>query len=276
MSLAYEEWIGRTRTEVDCVTQRLVAEYKLTLGTLCGPGEVPAGFHWALSPDMAAAGDLGRDGHPRPGHLLPKLPLPRRMWAGGEVKSITPFRQGETITRSSKISDVTFKTGRSGDLGFVTLHHHYHAGTELRLTDRQDIVYRQDPAPDAPAPPLNPGPDWLPRQAWRVTPDSTLLFRYSALTFNGHRIHYDYPYATGVEGYAGLVVHGPLQSTWMQNLAATIFGAAAASFSYRGLTPLIAGTAAVVEARDSDAGLELRVRRESDGVVTMQGSAVRA
>ena len=275
MNAPYESWIGRSRTASDVITPRMIAEYRIILGALCGPGDIPAGAHWCLSPDLVDRGDLGRDGHPRPGIFLPELPLPRRMWAGGEVCVRQPFRQGDTVTRTTTISDVTFKKGRSGDLGFVTVNHAYHGSQGLCLTDRQDIVYRADPDPSHPVRPVAAAETWTPRLAWHVVPDATLLFRYSAITFNGHRIHYDFPYATKVEGYGGLVVHGPLQATWMQTLAATLFGAPAATFSYRGMSPLIAGDAVVIEARDSETGLDVRVRREADGVVTMQGHAVK-
>ena len=270
----WSDWIGRRREAGDLVTERMVAEYRVILTGTCGPGEVPAGFHWCLAPDLAPPEDLGRDGHPRPGIFLPRLPLPRRMWAGGEIRFFQPFQTGATVTRTSTIADVTFKTGRSGKLGFVGVDHEYHAAGELLLSERQNIVYREDPAPgSARTPP--PGEDWSPVETWHAHPDSTLLFRYSALTFNGHRIHYDHPYATGVEGYDGLVVHGPLQAVWMQNLAATIFGALPASFRYRGLSPLTVGHKVTIEAREAADGLDLRVRRDEDGVVTMEASAAR-
>ncbi|QOL82671.1 FAS1-like dehydratase domain-containing protein [Pseudooceanicola spongiae] len=268
-----EHWIGRSRRLSDVITRRMVEEYRVTLGARCGPGDVPAGFQWCLSPDVAPRSDLGRDGHPRPGLFLPQLPLPRRMWAGGDITVVRPFRLGETVTRTSTISDVTFKQGRSGDLGFVTVRHEHEGEDGICVTERQDIVYRADPDPEQPVRLPAPGDLWTPRKVWEVTPDATMLFRYSALTFNGHRIHYDYPYATQVEGYGGLVVHGPLQATWMQNLAASLVGSQQMSFRYRGMSPLFAGQPVCVEAIDAEDGLQLRVRRLSDGVVTMQGSA---
>jgi len=270
---AQDDWIGRSTTGTDLVTARLVAEYRATLGDLCGPGEVPAGFHWCLAPDIYPAPDLGRDGHPRPGLVVPELPLPRRMWAGGEIAFLAPFAVGEAVTRTSTVRDITFKTGRTGKLGFVAVDHSYAVDGSVRVSERHDIVYREDPKPGQSDRP-EPGEDWAPLRAWAVAPDPTMLFRYSAATFNGHRIHYDRPYATGVEGYDGLVVHGPLQSSWMQNLAADIFGALPAHFRYRGLSPLVAGQAVTVEAREGAEGLDLRVRRAADGVVTMQATAV--
>ena len=275
MAEAYDDWIGRTRVMTDIITPRLLAEFRVMLGDRCGPGEVPAGFMWCLSPDIHDVADLGRDGHPRTGLFLPKLPLPRRMWAGGEVRTLAPFALHDEVTRTSTISGVEFKRGRSGDLGFVTVDHAYDSPRGPCVTERHDIVYRADPDPERPAPVPAAGDPWAALHAWHVTPDPVMLFRYSAITFNGHRIHYDRPYAQQVEGYGGLVVHGPMQATWMQNLAASIFGAPAAVFRYRGLAPLIAGQPVTVEAIDSETGLDLRVRRDADGVVTMQASAER-
>ncbi|WOI57821.1 MaoC family dehydratase N-terminal domain-containing protein [Palleronia sp. LCG004] len=267
-------WIGKSRSATDRVTARLVAEYHAVLGTLRGPGEIAAGFHWCLAPDIAAREHLGRDGHPRPGLVLPKLPLPRRMWAGGSVDHHAPFAIGDEVERRSTVSDIVFKKGRSGRLGFVTVEHVHSVGGEIRVRERQDIVYREDPAPDASPRPPEPGEEWEPRAAWSVVPDATTLFRYSAATFNGHRIHYDAPYAREVERYGGLVVHGPLQASWMQNLAGEVLGRIPARFEYRGVAPLVAGYPVRVEARaGEDGALELRVRREEDGVVTMLGRA---
>ncbi|MDZ7710749.1 MAG: hypothetical protein U5K36_12335 [Roseovarius sp.] len=141
-----------------------------------------------------------------------------------------------------------------------------------RLSERQDIVYREDPKPGQTRVP-DRAEEWPGAQAWHVTPDPTLLFRFSALTFNGHRIHYDHPYATQVEGYEGLVVHGPMQAVWMMNLAVQSANRTVRRFSYRGRTPLICGTPVAIEAREAGGGLDLRVRRESDGVATMEARA---
>ncbi len=273
MDQAFDDWIGRTREASDRVTARLVAEYASVLNDMSGPGQVPAGFHWCLAPDICAPEDLGRDGHPKTGIFLPKLPLPRRMWAGGAVRHLGGFAVGDEVTRRSTIADITFKDGRSGRLGFVTVEHRYDVAGETRLSERQDIVYRADPAPGATTPPPAAAEGWDAIASAAVVPDATQLFRYSAVTFNGHRIHYDQPYATGVEGYDGLVVHGPLQSSWMQNLAAGIIGHVPRHFEYRGLSPLVADVPVTVEARQDAQGLELRVRRDADGVVTMKGRA---
>ncbi|PKQ11176.1 MAG: hypothetical protein CVT70_15580 [Alphaproteobacteria bacterium HGW-Alphaproteobacteria-1] len=268
----YTGWIGHSFTRQEPITDRLIDQFRVTLAGTLAEAPVPAGLHWCLSPDAVTPDLLGRDCHPRPGLFLPALPLPRRMWAGGELALHAPFAPGDVVTRETTIEDVTFKEGRSGRLGFVTLRHAYRVAGTLRLDERQDIVYREDPKPGAAVTPPR-AEDWPGATAWQVTPDPVLLFRFSALTFNGHRIHYDHPYATEVEGYAGLVVHGPMQAVWMLNLAAHVAGRLPARFSYRGLSPLVCGEAVSIEAREGVGALEIRVRRDSDGVTTMTARA---
>lgn len=264
-------WIGRRTERSEEITERLVANCRAVLGDLAGPLPLPLGLQWCLMPEVASPADLGRDGHPRLGLVLPDLGLPRRMWAGGELQFAAPLVPGDTVTRTSTLTDIAFKTGGSGRLGFVTQTHDWLVDGAVRITERQDVVYREDPTPGAVAV-ATPAEPWAADRIWTITPDPVLLFRYSALTFNAHRIHYDYPYATGVEGYAGLVVHGPLQAVWMMNLAADLLGRAPARFRYRGLSPLICGGAVVIEARTTGADIDLRVRNAA-GVVTMQATA---
>ena len=269
----YDTWIGFERTATDTVSERLAEHYRLTLDAMLADGDDLPGVHWCLAPDAYPSADLGRDGHPRTGLFLPKLPLPRRMWASGEMTISEGLRTGDTVTRVSTITDIRFKSGRSGDLGFVTVEHDYSAGGATRIREKQMIVYRDDPDPAKPQPAPPQAETWQTVRQATVETTSTLLFRYSALTFNGHRIHYDHPYATGVEGYAGLVVHGPLQATWMQNMATGLLGRPPRTFAYRGLSPLICGVPAIVEARKGDDGLELRVRNGDANVTTMQANA---
>ena len=270
---AHSDWIGQATTRTETITQRQVDGLRATLAGTLAPADVPPGLHWCLMPDLADPQDLGRDGHPRRGLFMPDLPgLPRRMWAGGELAFSAALQTGDTVTRSSMIADISFKTGSTGPLGFVTVQTVYAVAGETRITERQDVVYREDAKPgQAALPPA--AEDWPQAKRWQITPDPVLLFRYSALTFNGHRIHYDHPYATGVEGYAGLVVHGPLQAIWMLNLATSLIGQLPATFRYRGLSPLISGSPVAIEAHLSPDGLALRVRR-ANGVVTMQATAV--
>lgn len=267
------DWIGRKTERSDQLTARLVAELRATLAGTLGDDDVPLGAHWCLAPDVVTPDQLGPDGHPGTGIFLPALPLPRRMWAGGELRHIAPLVVGERVNRISTIADVRFKSGRSGKLGFVTVQHEIQVAGAPRIIERQDIVYRDPPEIGQPAPAPEAAPDWDVARSWTLTPTPTLLFRFSALTFNGHRIHYDHPYATGVEGYGGLVVHGPLQAVWMLNLARSLLGAAPAVFAYRGQAPLICGAAVAIEAQAVAGGCDLRVRRLEDGVVTMSATA---
>jgi len=271
---AYRDWIGRRSVRQDQVSPRLVEQIRATLAPHLAPAEVPLGTFWTLSPDALPPEDLGRDGHPKLGLVLPRLPLPRRMWAGGEVVSHGAFREGDLVERASAVEAITFKTGSTGPLGFVAVRHDYSVDGRLIVSERQDLVYREDPVPGAVALSYPKAPDLGPPVAsMSLQPDPVLLFRFSALTFNGHRIHYDRTYATGVEGYADLVVHGPMQAMWMLNLAAKVLGGCPGRFAYRGLSPLTVGQPIVVEAhRAADGGLALRVRREG-GPVTMAATA---
>ncbi|WP_319774075.1 MaoC family dehydratase N-terminal domain-containing protein [Breoghania sp.] len=269
----YEDWIGFERRARDVISPQLAEHYKVTLDHILADGLDLPGIQWCLAPDALPPADLGRDGHPKTGLFLPKLPLPRRMWASGDLELAGALCVGDRVSRTSTITDIRFKKGRTGDLGFVTVEHCYEVERETRIKERQMIVYRDDPAPDT-SPAVPPKAEsWETVYSVEVATNPTLLFRYSALTFNGHRIHYDLPYATGVEGYAGLVVHGPLQASWMQNIATTVLGRPPRSFTYRGVSPLICGAQALVEARRNEDGLELRVRNGQGNFVTMQASA---
>lgn len=268
-----KNWIGRRREASEVVTDRLQAEFRATMdGMLCSNGALP-GLQWCLTPEIYPPADLGRDGHPRTGLFLPDLDLPRRMWAGGQISYLGEFAAGDNVRRVTTIRDIQFKEGRSGRLGFVTLDHVYERDGEPLIREVHNIVYRNDPSLDAPAPLVPQAKHWNLLRALTITPTPTLLFRYSAMTFNGHRIHYDPIYATGTEGYDGLVVHGPMQATWMQMLATDILGRLPQEFTYRGLTPLICGRPAQVEAIKNDEGLELRIRDIKANVVTMSAQA---
>lgn len=270
----YRDWIGRRIVREDDVSSRLIGQFRATLADHLADADVPLGLFWALCPDALPPADLGRDGHPKLGLILPRLPLPRRMWAGGEIVTHGALQQGDKVQRISTVEDIRFKTGSTGALGFVSVRHDYQVDGLLRISERQDLVYRNDPSPDDVVPSYPLAPDLGPPLA-TLSPvaDPVMLFRYSALTFNGHRIHYDRTYATEVEGYADLVVHGPLQATFMLNLAAQVLGACPARFTYRGVSPLTCGQPLVVEAHAApDGGLAMRVRRV-DGPVTMTGTA---
>lgn len=265
------DWIGRTWTRQEQVTENLVEKFKATLSPhLALEFEVPLGLHWCLVPDVMPAGSLGVDGHPRLGLLLPDVGLPRRMWAGGELVFFRALELGDVVDKTSMIENVEFKSGKSGDLCFVTLRHVYKVDGDLLINERQDVVYRAPGSLESgksarPALPIS--------QDWIVQANATLLFRYSALTFNGHRIHYDYPYATQEEGYAGLVVHGPIQATLMLNLAAEKMQRLPQRFTYRGQKPLISGNAFGVSAVLENGTVAANVRDHA-GATTMTAKAV--
>jgi 3-methylfumaryl-CoA hydratase len=216
-----QAWLGRTESRTDLVTPAPVMGLSATLDRPDPeprPGsDVPPLWHWLYFLPMARQGEIDVDGHPRRGGFLPPVPLPRRMWAGGRLAFEHPLQVGDEITRVSRIAAVDVKEGRSGPLVFVTVRHEISNARGLALSEEHDIVYREAPRPDAPAARPQPAPAEA-TFSRGIVPDPVLLFRYSALTFNGHRIHYDRSYVTEVEGYPGLVVHGPLIATLLVDL----------------------------------------------------------
>lgn len=235
----FRGWIGRTEDVQDIVTQAPLRMLRATLDLPPDPAPdtLPPLWHWLYFLPGAMQSELGPDGHPRRGGFLPPVALPRRMWAGGQLEFFHPLRVGDAIARTSTIEDVTVKSGRSGELCFVRVRHDVRSPRGLALREFHDIVYRPEAAPGASLPAYENAA----HAQWceRVVPDDVLLFRYSALTFNGHRIHYDRRYATQVEGYPGLVVHGPLLATLLAGLAGRRFdGRTAASFTFRALKPV--------------------------------------
>ncbi len=242
----FEEWIGRTRESEDVVTERLVASFRAIFDPYLAPQTddvAPLGIHWCLSPEIAAMAELGQDGHPAHQRFLPPVPLPRRMWAGGTLEIYDAIRVGDRVRRVSSISEITRKDGRTGQLWFVSISHDHSTPRGLAVRERQNLVFREAAKPE-PAGNVTPSQAAMPKacgETWTLTPTAPLLFRYSAITFNGHRIHYDHPYARDAEGYAGLVVHGPMQATLLMNLAAKVMGSDRLHMDYRGLAPAISG-----------------------------------
>ncbi|WP_136649249.1 FAS1-like dehydratase domain-containing protein [Paracoccus aeridis] len=232
-------WIGQSESRSELVTGAMVDRFRSTFdqeGDVAEGNVAPVMIHLCVAPPAAPTGGLGPDGHPARGGFLPPVPLPRRMWAGGAFTFHDDIRVGERVARTSTIRDVTLKEGRTGSLCFVTVDHRIESAGRLVIEERQDIVYRGADAPRAPGERPEPAAPGTHRVV--VVPSAALLFRYSALTFNGHRIHYDAPYATGVEGYPGLVVHGPLQATMLVQLAERLHGRRPARFDFRSLSPL--------------------------------------
>jgi 3-methylfumaryl-CoA hydratase len=273
------QWIGRTDAASDIVTAQLVRGLRATLFLDIGapkPGDAaPFTVHWCLAQPVAPMSELGPDGHPTRGGFLPPVPLPRRMWAGGELEFLDTLRVGDEVTRSSTISDVTMKTGSTGPLCFVAVEHVITTSRGVAIRERQDIVYREltrGPQPAAPAKPPSPPSAAAHRESHMADP--VLLFRYSALTFNGHRIHYDRDYVTKVEGYPGLVFHGPMQAALLVECAARLHGGVAPKkFSYRGVQPLFDGGEFSVNADTSADGIELWTANAA-AMPTMKASAV--
>ncbi len=234
-------WIGRQEVLVDRVTPFPIAALSATLDrddALPTAGEaLPPLWHWLYFLPVVRQSVLGPDGHPARGGFLPPVPLPRRMWAGGRFTFHQPLRVDEDITRTSTVQDVTVKQGRNGALCFVLVRHEVAGSNGLALVEEHDIVYRDMPKPgestSAPPPSRQDG-------QWQrdITPNDTMLFRYSALTFNSHRIHYDRRYVTDIEGYPGLIVHGPLIATLLLDLLRRNTAKAVATFHFRALSPL--------------------------------------
>jgi len=219
-----KEWIGRKESDIDYVTVPAVHRLAATLDRndpMPKLGDLlPVGWHQILFPRVVRHSQIGPDGHPQRGDFLPPVPLPRRMFAGKRTTFHEDLRVGDEVRRDSVIREVNLKQGRTGTMVFVTVKTELTSPRGLALTEEQDLVYREAAAPGAPAQPPQPAPG---KAVWSrtVTPDPVMLFRYSALTFNGHRIHYDLPYVTQIEGYPGLVMNGGLTTLLVFELART-------------------------------------------------------
>ncbi|BDI59977.1 MaoC family dehydratase N-terminal domain-containing protein [Qipengyuania nanhaisediminis] len=261
----WDAWIGREQRAADRIDPALAERFHATFD-LPAPsdGILPQGFHFCLCTPTAPTAQLGRDGHPArddsAASFLPPFPMPRRMWASSEITFHSPLAIGASIVRNSRVASIAEKDGSSGRLAFVEITHETHADGALAVSEVQTLVYREAAAPDAPLAPAEPGDGRFDKNGWdahrALTPSPALLFRYSALTFNTHRIHYDAPYARGEERYRGLVVHGPLTASLLLGLAAREIGDNTLSqFSFRGMSPAIAGEV-----------LHLAIRRDGDEI----------
>jgi 3-methylfumaryl-CoA hydratase len=239
-----QSWQGRSETLQDLITPAPLRALSATLDRddaepVAGT-ELPPLWHWLFFLPHHRQSEIGPDGHAKRGGFLPSVPLPRRMWAGGRLHWHAPLRVGDAVRRVSTIASVTHKAGRTGDLLFVLVKHEVHNAHGLCLTEEHDIVYRPAAQPGDAAPaPLSAAQQVQPGTVWQreVVPDDVLLFRYSALTFNGHRIHYDRQYVTQVEGYPGLVVHGPLIATLLVDLVRRHSDRPMKRFEFKALRP---------------------------------------
>jgi len=272
------DWIGRTESRTDHVTPTPVAALAATLDRefdiAAGTGApLPPLWHWLYFTPLAPQREIGADGHPKRGGFLPPVPLPRRMWAGGRLEFVRPVRVGDALSRLSRIASVEVKEGRSGTLVFVTVRHEYTDAAGVVLTEEHDIVYRDNPGPGAKTPSPQPAPTDA-AFSREIIPDPVLLFRYSALTFNGHRIHYDRPYVTEVEGYPGLIVHGPLIATLLLDLLSREMPQARVrAFEFRAVRPVFDIHRFTVCGKRNDDGTVALWTRDHEGCLTMQAQA---
>ena len=271
-----QSWIGRDRTSADTIDARRAAALAATLDLETAPGDgepLPPLWHWLGFLPCDRASDLGEDGHAKRGGFLPPVPLPRRMWAGSRFEFHRPWRVGVPAERVSTVRSVDLKEGRSGSLVFVTVEHALRDGDGPLLNEWHDIVYREPAAPGSTPPPPKQAPDEAPWR-WPLVPDPVLLFRYSALTFNGHRIHYDRSYATGVEGYPGLVFHGPLQATLLLELLRRERpDADVAEFRFRALRPVFDTAPLAACGAPADDGTVRLWIRDAEGALAMDATA---
>lgn len=240
----FSAWLGRSQAPVaDTITPRLLAEYQATLGNSLfdTTPHAPLGVHWCLAPPIVGGEGLGADGHPKLGTFLPPVPLPRRMWAGGSVTFHQNFAMGEEVEKTTKITGIDWKQGKSGQLCFITMGHSYRGKQGGAIDETQSVVYREAATKTKPMAMPKPTPAPTLEAPTKFATDPTLLFRYSAITFNGHRIHYDRPYAEAVEFYPNLLIHAPLQATLLLNFAAKARGVVPRYFHYRGVAPALCG-----------------------------------
>ena len=280
MNLAHlEEWIGKSESRVEVITpfpsNALAATLNRDDPEYTAETPLPPLWHWLYFLPLCKLSDTGYDGHAAPGGFLPPAPLPRRMWAGSRLNFYAPMPIGHELKKISTIKSIKTKSGRSGQLVFVTVGHRVFDGKTLGIDEEHDIVYREKFNPDTPIPAPPPAPD-----SWEfsrdIDPDPVLLFRYSALTFNGHRIHYDQPFCVNSEGYKGLVVQAPLLATLLLDLLrcekpeATV-----CKFEFRAISTVCENETFSIHGipEEDDKTFKLWVRRQ-DGALAIQGKAI--
>ena len=281
----WSAWIGRKMVQTDALTPALATRWLATFDLAAADdGALPQGAHFCLCTPESTTSELGRDGHPTrdisPNSFFPPIPLPRRMWASSDIAFLAPITLGAAIERTSRIVSINEKEGKSGKLAFVDIDHITLADGSEAVRETQTLVYREAAAPNAPLTPPTSTRERFDRSAWTstraITPSTALLFRFSALTFNTHRIHYDAPYARGVERYRGLVVHGPLIASLLLQLAASeLCENALRAFTFRAVSPAIAGDLLFLAMRENEGGYELGAFAD-DGRQIMQATGVTA
>lgn len=266
-------WRGRTEVRSAFVDAWPVEGLKALLDHSAARdrgSEAPLLAQWLYFGPTVAQSLLDVDGHPKRGGLLPPVELPRRMWAASDIRLHSPLRIGEAVTKTSEIADISLKQGESGALVFVKVANRYESGGILLLEESQTLVYRDHP-PVGSVPPAGKQAPQAPAWTVRHSPDETMVFRYSAVTFNAHRIHYDLAYATGVEGYAGVIVQGQLLATLMLDACQANTDRKIRRFSFRAVQPVFVGEAVLAEGRQTESGYDLWIRDET-GAVRMTGT----
>ena len=263
-----DQWLGKSEVSSELLSLGLLQRISATLnGPRLNDGDaIPHLWQWCFFQPTLPEAELGRDGHPALGGFLPPADNRNRMWAGGRLKFIKPLRAGAIAERNTTITAIKEKEGTTGKLLFVTVTHVYSQSGEVCIREEQDIVYREPSAPKTSSEQGMSSPDWL----VDYDPSTTQLFRYSAVTFNGHRIHYDFNYATEVEGYGGLVTHGPLIATF--NLHAFVKAnpeKEVTEFAYRGVRPIICGQPFKVAGRITEPGVAHLEASNTSGVAQL-------
>ncbi len=269
-------WIGKQETLEDLVMPLPMVALSATLDRADPPPRagdpLPPLWHWLYFLEFTRASELGEDGHTARGGFLPPVPLPRRMWAGSRFTFERPLRVGERVRRTSAVADVSVKDGRSGPLVFARVNHTIVGEGGPAIHEEHDIVYRNLPAPDEePSPPRRAPADPM----WRreVVPGAALLFRYSALSFNAHRIHFDRTYAVEHDGYPGLVVHGPLLATLLLDLLRRNVSHDVKSFRFRAVRPIFDTAPFAVCGAPGAGGTVALWAQDADGYLCMDAEA---
>ena len=273
-----KSWIGNDEIAFDEVSQSLEARFRATLDEDPGnpqKGEIASsGLHWALAPAVVKSSLLGKDSHPKKGEFLPPVPLPRRMWAGCRTHFFKPLKIGDLVKKRSSVVDINLKDGKSGLLCFVTANYEFFVDDQLMIKEDHDLVYRDYNKEDKTTFVKNDLPFVKSDYEEKIFAHPTMLFRYSAITFNGHRIHYDYPYSTEEEGYKDLVFHGPLQATLMLRAAEKYKKAKVKSFSHRGVAPVYANDDLIINIKNKPNDSLNCFTSTKDAGMTMKAEAI--